>query len=193
MSKEKTTAEVIADERKRIGDIQAYGSQFAANGGVELAAKVIADEGSIDDLQRKINDKLAKESKEKADDQPSSHRLRSEQSKGYRLCSTRRRRHHSVPMLQSRVIKNLLPDEQNESGPEMEIIKAASNTDGKRGGFHIPDALWSVFQRQSAEMRMMKKYGIEQRAITTASGSGVRAHGLRPPWRSLRRSSRCSA
>ena len=39
----------------------------------------------------------------------------------------------------------------------MEIIRAASNTDGKRGGFHIPEALWSVFQRQSAEMRMLEE------------------------------------
>ena len=95
MSKEKTTAEVIADERKRIGEIQAYGSQFAANGGVELAAEVIADEGSIDDLQRKINDKLAAGVEGKSRRQPSRNRLRSEQSKGYRLCSTRRRRHHA--------------------------------------------------------------------------------------------------
>lgn len=170
MPAEKTNAEIIADERKRIGAIQAYGAQFAANGGIELAAAVIAEEGSIDDLQRKINDKLAAESKQKAESNQAEIDAAVNQARATAFV-----RHVGDDIMRSnfsRVIKNLLPDEQNESGPEMEIIRAASNTDGKRGGFHIPDALWSVFQRQSAEMRMQKKYGIEQRAITTASGSG---------------------
>ena len=170
MPAEKTTLEVIADERKRIAEIQAYGSQFAANGGIELAAQVIADEGSIDDLQRKINDKLAKESKEKADSNQAE--IDAAVNKARATAFVRHVGDDITRSNFSRVVKNLMPDEQNESGPEMEIILAASNTEGKRGGFHIPEALWSVFQRQSAEARMQNKYGIEKRAITTASGSG---------------------
>ena len=165
----------IKKEQERTAAIAAYGDEFKEADGPELARKVIADKGNIDDLREAILKRqteviAAKEMANKTLEDQGKTEVAPESRKAPAFITKTGEKLEDFSF--TRFIQHLDPNvEKPKTGPEMEWTKEKGEYENaqNRGGRHIPPQIWANLQERSVRATQRGQH----RVLTTDGASST--------------------